>query len=39
MQATLMCLVTLIDLGLQGNEFQKAYNLGVLSFILREGAE
>ena len=34
-----MCLIALTDLGLQDNQFQKAYNLRALSFIPRELAE
>lgn len=39
MQTTLMCIIALIDLGLQENHFQKVYNPRALSFITRELAD
>lgn len=39
MQTTLMCFIALIDLGLQDNQLQRAYNLKAVSLIPRELAE
>lgn len=38
-QITLMYVIVLIDLAVQGSQFQKDYNLRALSFIPRELAE